>query len=96
MRPYPGENLQDIKKNFNYRWSRARRCIDNPFGILVQMWRCLRKPVVANVDTCEDIVQACVVLHNYLQKQEEDIPVSARKYCPTGFVDSQEWSVSLW
>lgn len=33
------------------------------------------------------IVKARVVLHNYLQK-EEDIAISMRKYCPTGFADT--------
>lgn len=61
MRPYPGENLQINKRIFNYRISRARRCIENTFGILVQRWRCLRKPIIANIDTYEEIVQACVI-----------------------------------
>lgn len=90
MRPYPGENLPESKRIFNYRISRARRCIENTFGILVQRWRCLRKPIIGNIDTCEQIVQACVALHNYLQKAEEDLPISLRKYCPTGFTDYVE------
>lgn len=87
MRPYPGENLPDNKRIYNYRLSRARRCIENSFGILVQRWRCLRKPIIGNVSTCEKLVQACVVLHNYLQKAEEEIPIALRRYCPTGFAD---------
>lgn len=87
MRPYPGNNLSDIKNIFNYRLSRARRTIENTFGILVQRWRVLRKPFIADINNCEAIVKATIVLHNFLQKGEEDLPVSSRRYCPTGFTD---------
>lgn len=87
MRPYPGEDLSDEKQIFNYRLSRARRTIENSFGILVQRWRKLRNTIVGDVETVEQIVKAAVVLHNYLQKSERDMPVDERKYCPTGYAD---------
>lgn len=36
---------------------------------------------------CELIVQATVVLHNYLQSSEKNYPSSEKRYCPTGYGD---------
>ncbi|XP_031327875.1 uncharacterized protein LOC116159107 [Photinus pyralis] len=82
MRPCPGERLGEAKEIFNYRLSRARRTIENTFGILASRWRVFRKPIIANVETCIAITKACVALHNYLQKGEEDLPLEQRRYCP--------------
>lgn len=87
MRPYPGIQLSDKKNIFNYRLSRARRCIENTFGIMVSRWRILKRPLTTQRETSEAIVQAVVVLHNFLQSSEEDLSLLEKKYCPTGFAD---------
>ncbi|XP_021709737.1 putative nuclease HARBI1 [Aedes aegypti] len=43
MKPYSSRGFTDEEKIFNYRLSRARRCIENAFGILCAKWACLKK-----------------------------------------------------
>lgn len=73
MRPFPGrDGLSPEKKVFNYRLSRARRVIENAFGILAAKWRIYRKPLIAKVETIEKMIQATVTLHNWLCKNESE------------------------
>lgn len=55
QRPYPGKCLTEPMRIFNYRLSRARRVIENAFGILTARWRILKGPIC---------------LHNYLGQTE--------------------------
>ncbi|KAK3929680.1 Protein ANTAGONIST OF LIKE HETEROCHROMATIN PROTEIN 1 [Frankliniella fusca] len=59
---------------FNYRISRARRTIENAFGILSARWRVLRRTFIGKEATARAIIQACVVLHNYLILNQENVP----------------------
>lgn len=86
MRPWPGRNLSENYAIFNYRLSRARRVIENCFGILAARWRIFRRPIRAAVSLVEKIVQATVCLHNYLRLTDNAM------YCPVGFVDSEDSS----
>jgi hypothetical protein len=72
MRPYAGRGLNDRKTIFNYRLSRARRCSENAFGILVQRWRIFRRPIIAAPHFLERYVKACCILHNFLMKTSHE------------------------
>lgn len=56
MRPYPGKDLPYSKKVFNYRLSRARRIIENTFGILASRWRIFRKPIKGKPENINKII----------------------------------------
>lgn len=90
MRPYPGRHLPLARKVFNFRLSRARRVIENAFGILSSRWRIYRQPISASLETIQVIVYATTCLHNYLRTCDkiESAPV----YCPPGFTDYEDSS----
>lgn len=83
MRPYPGTALvnDEEKKIYNYRQSRARRVIENAFGILSARWRIFHKPIIATVENVEIYTLCCLALHNYLRQTDNAM------YTPQGFVD---------
>lgn len=56
MRPYAARALTDEKRIFNYRLSRARRCIENAFGIMAARFRVFLRPIAANPKQAEQIV----------------------------------------
>lgn len=70
LRSYSRNNAFDEAKFvFSYRLSRARRVIENIFGVLASRFRIFRRPIIAHIATVVNITEACVVLHNFLVKQ---------------------------
>lgn len=66
LRPFPGKNLTERQRIFNYRLSRARRVSENAFGITAHTWRILLKRIEVNVKFATVITVACCTLHNFL------------------------------
>ena len=67
MKPFAHRNQTHEEAVFNYRLSRARRIVENCFGILVYRWRCLLGTLQQEPDTCKLIVKACLCLHNLMR-----------------------------
>ena len=70
MRPYPKNCSERAEITFNYRLSRARRVIENSFGILATRFRIFHRPIIAGVEKVIAITKAAVALHNYLITEE--------------------------
>lgn len=67
MKPFPQRDLSRDRKIYNYRLSRARRIIENVFGILVARFGVFQKPLGLKLENIEKVVFACCVLHNFLR-----------------------------
>lgn len=77
MKPYPHRNLTAEQRRYNYRLSRARRCVENAFGILANRFRVLLNPICLAPDKVDKVVLAACALHNMLRT------ISPNKYvCP--------------
>ena len=88
MKPYPFSNLSESKLVFNYRLSRARRVIENTFGICASRFRVFHRPIIAKVKKVIAITKAVVALHNFLMTVKETDRIS-HNYCPNTFVDQE-------
>lgn len=90
MRLYPGRNIERDNNIFNYRLSRARRTIENAFGILTAKWRIFTKPINTSLETTEKIILATICLHNYLIGRENNLPGHLQTYCPLTFINRED------
>ena len=92
MKPHGGGGLSYEEKIFNYRLSRARRVVENAFGIMSNNWRILLTCIQLDPDKTRDIVSSCVCLHN-LSRMRARNPVNEFGDRPNrdGTVIEGEW-----
>ncbi|CAH1988985.1 unnamed protein product [Acanthoscelides obtectus] len=85
MKPFSGTHRKgSLERIFNYRLSRARRIVENVFGISSAVFRILRKPMLLEPENAELVVMTIVLLHNFLRRNRH----SRTLYNPTGTFDT--------
>lgn len=70
LRPFPGRSLNDNRRIFNYRLSRARQNIECSFGILSNKWRVFHSTLLVTPDVAVAITKAACVLHNFVRRRD--------------------------
>lgn len=76
MKPYSHRFLTHDERIFNYRTSRARRVVENGFGILAGRWRVLHTSMQVQPHIARKVTKASVVLHNILRDRNPRIPAA--------------------
>lgn len=86
MKVYSGLHPKgSVKRHFNYRLCRARRVVENVFGISSSVFRVLRKPMLLEPEKAEVVVMAVAHLHNFLRKSTSSVNI----YTPNGSFDRE-------
>ncbi|XP_069619942.1 uncharacterized protein [Ranitomeya imitator] len=73
LRPYPRRALDDRRRIFNYRLSRARRYVECTFGIMCSRWRIFHTAIQLDPETVDTVIKACCVLHNYAREYSTEV-----------------------
>ena len=89
MKPYPNQYLPLDERIFNYRLSRARRVIENAFGIAITCFRVFRRPIIATEQKVTLITKAVVALHNFLMSLTLSQKSNSYNYCLANYVDQE-------
>ena len=95
MKPYTHKKMTHDEKIFNYRLSRAKRVVENAFGILATRFRCLQTSLGMDLAKVNIIVLTCCTLYNYLRKTNGDyyLPHTSivREDTESGQITESEW-----
>lgn len=101
MKPFPHAHQSRTERIFSYRLSRARRTVENAFGMLANRFRVFLTPIHLAPEKVETIVLSCTALHNFLRRDQvakytqhegslEHEDVSLRTVVPGSWRDIQQ------
>lgn len=71
MRPFPQRTLTPERRVFNFRLARARRVVENAFGILASRFRLFQTAIHLAEYKFNSVVLACCILHNFLRRHSQ-------------------------
>ncbi len=83
MKPYGSRKCSAKQSVFNYRLSRARRIVENAFGILTWRFHVFTHATELKTSTVDSIVLAACSLHNWLRATNPS-------YITTGVADEED------
>ena len=86
IKPYPRGCIGINERVANYRISRARRVVENSFGICASRFRIFRRSIIAKTTLVIAITKAVVLLHNFLMYSDDE---GRDRYVPSGCVDEE-------
>lgn len=84
LKPFGQKELNKERRIFNYRLSRARRIIENTFGIMVARFRIFHSAINLKLENIDRVVMACCTLHNFLIRKRRE------NYAPSNCFYSEE------
>jgi len=69
MRPFPGKSLENNRDNkvYNYHHCRARRVVENAFGILAKKFKIYNRKFNFKPEHMDIVVMATTILHNFIR-----------------------------
>ena len=77
MKPFSQKKLTKERCAYNYYLCRARRVVENAFGILVARFRIFNTAIALNPENIDNVVMCCCVLHNFLRRNSASDYVTA-------------------
>ncbi|KAK7160675.1 hypothetical protein R3I93_008363 [Phoxinus phoxinus] len=93
QKPFPHRQLDHDQRIYNYRLSRARRVVENAFGILANRLRVFRTTICLHPDKVVKITLASCLIHNFLRERRSE-------YVPPTLTDQEtddhEWIPGSW
>lgn len=70
MRPFAARTINEQRRIYNYRHSRARRSVECAFGILAKKFEIFQRPMRVGPDKAVVVTNASTVLHNFVRRRD--------------------------